>query len=90
MLLPPDMLKKLYYYHHTSSSSYGDVYDVVTIVYQGWFLKRKKKFKFRRITSYNSGDDIQTYTMVVGCEELLKQLNKKMREKNDTPEIPAR
>jgi len=87
MLLPPDMLDKLHYYHHDIKEGCIVRDDIVTIEYQGWIFKKTKKFKFRRRCKFHTNTATFVYSMADECQELLTQLNKKMREKNDSPEI---
>ena len=88
MLLPPDMLNKLYYYHHT----YKNSTDIVTVVYQGWFWKTSKIFKFGRIAKAKiiGGTEYYEYSKTQECIELINQLHEKMEQKikekqNETP-----
>ncbi len=78
MLLPNDMLDKMYYYHHDSQQYFSAIIDIVTVVYQGWFWKTSKTFKFRRKQVLESGRIIHHQTEE--CAELIKQLNEKMKD----------
>ncbi len=75
------MLNKLYYYHHNTKTNFSYMEDIVTVVYQGWFWKKSKIFKFKRRQSRNTENAGTIYTQTDECFELIQQLHTRMQEK---------
>ncbi len=78
MLLPKDIIDNLYYYHVDYYR--GIETDKITVVYQGWFFKKTKKFGFTRESRASKDGKFTTHTMVDECLELITQLHDVMKE----------